>query len=542
MNGYDYLAKSETSYEPSTGINQKRGHQLSMDASEQEPFFNKKQAVESVNIEATSEAAILNDPLWSDASSYHPEGQIGDGLFIPKPVQTSNDSDKNVPTTDSSSLNINTKDSGDQLGDDLALFLSMHRSSEDPLCPKTVRRVKVKEVTVSENRSPELLENLFCPQNKNEPRVENDMSFGHTYSTLYGNPLIAIPPFSGTENYIFSLGHAFSEASGKGDGNYIPDNQHNNCVNTATLNWYQKENGNFMSFFPTHNYYHGNFFTIYPFFNGSNEALHTNLSNSKEVNAITSMASYQGHPEAVVISPRIDPSTENSSPLPLSDNCGNSEQTATPFRGFPKNAGENDSSGGLVSSCVVLPFQISGALGDGDSVGHQSLNVISASTSKIDGAQKKKEQKATKRTSRHNFPANVKSLLSTGILDGVPVKYVSWSREMTLRGVVNGNLYLCGCQECKLVKLVSAYEFESHAGCKSTKHPNNHIYFENGKSIYTVVQELKNTPREMLFDVLLNVTGSVVNQKNFEIWKESCKIPPCKLQRGSLKIDPITPS
>lgn len=65
---------------------------------------------------------------------------------------------------------------------------------------------------------------------------------------------------------------------------------------------------------------------------------------------------------------------------------------------------------------------------------------------------------------------------------------------------------------------LNAYEFERHAGCK-TKHPNNHIYFENGKTIYAVVQELKNTPQELLFDAIQNVTGSPINQKNFRIWK-----------------------
>jgi len=69
-----------------------------------------------------------------------------------------------------------------------------------------------------------------------------------------------------------------------------------------------------------------------------------------------------------------------------------------------------------------------------------------------------------------------------------------------------------------IMKALNAYEFERHAGAK-TKHPNNHIYFENGKTIYAVVQELKNTPQEMLFDAIQNVTGSTINQKNFRVWK-----------------------
>jgi ribonuclease I len=68
------------------------------------------------------------------------------------------------------------------------------------------------------------------------------------------------------------------------------------------------------------------------------------------------------------------------------------------------------------------------------------------------------------------------------------------------------------------VQVLNAYEFERHANCK-TKHPNNHIYFENGKTIYAVVQELKNTPQEMLFNAIETVTGSAINQKNFLSWK-----------------------
>lgn len=66
--------------------------------------------------------------------------------------------------------------------------------------------------------------------------------------------------------------------------------------------------------------------------------------------------------------------------------------------------------------------------------------------------------------------------------------------------------------------MLNAYEFERHAGCK-TKHPNNHIYFESGKTIYQIVQDLKSTPESQLFDAVQTVTGSPINQKSFRIWK-----------------------
>lgn len=62
------------------------------------------------------------------------------------------------------------------------------------------------------------------------------------------------------------------------------------------------------------------------------------------------------------------------------------------------------------------------------------------------------------------------------------------------------------------------HTFERHAGCK-TKQPNNYIYFENGKSTNQVVQELKSTPENQLFDAIHTVTGSPINEKAFNIWK-----------------------
>lgn len=141
----------------------------------------------------------------------------------------------------------------------------------------------------------------------------------------------------------------------------------------------------------------------------------------------------------------------------------------------------------------------------------------------------KSEPKQAKKEAPNSFPSNVRSLMATGILDGVPVKYVSVSRE-ELRGIIKGSGYLCSCQLCNHSKALNAYEFERHAGCK-TKHPNNHIYFESGKTIYQIVQELRSTPESLLFDAIQTVTGSPINQKAFRSWKESFQAATRELQR-----------
>ncbi|KAL6563526.1 hypothetical protein OROGR_002485 [Orobanche gracilis] len=159
-----------------------------------------------------------------------------------------------------------------------------------------------------------------------------------------------------------------------------------------------------------------------------------------------------------------------------------------------------------------------------------SLSTSHAPKSKFDSTSKNKsEAKSARKELPNSFPSNVRSLISTGMLDGVPVRYVSVSRK-ELRGIIKGSGYLCGCQTCNFSKALNAYEFERHAGCK-TKHPNNHIYFENGKTIYQIVQELRSTSESMLFDAILNVTGSPINNKAFRTWKESFKAATRELQR-----------
>ncbi|XP_031259836.1 uncharacterized protein LOC116117995 [Pistacia vera] len=129
------------------------------------------------------------------------------------------------------------------------------------------------------------------------------------------------------------------------------------------------------------------------------------------------------------------------------------------------------------------------------------------------------EIKMSKKVVPNEYPTNVKKLLLTGILDGARVKYIS-TQKRKLDGIINGGGYLCGCPLCNFSKVVSAHEFEQHAGVK-TRHPNNHIYLDNGKPIYSIIQELKSAPLGILEEVVKNVAGSSVNEGSFQVWKAS---------------------
>ncbi|XP_076901496.1 uncharacterized protein LOC143555913 isoform X2 [Bidens hawaiensis] len=116
------------------------------------------------------------------------------------------------------------------------------------------------------------------------------------------------------------------------------------------------------------------------------------------------------------------------------------------------------------------------------------------------------------------FPTTVKRLLSTRILEGAKVKYISASGELI--GIVKDRGYLCGCASCNFSNVLRAHEFEEHAGGK-TRHPNNYIYLENGKPIYSIIQAMRAAPLSTVDEAIRNVAGSSVNEELLQVWKGS---------------------
>lgn len=143
--------------------------------------------------------------------------------------------------------------------------------------------------------------------------------------------------------------------------------------------------------------------------------------------------------------------------------------------------------------------------------------------------------------SKKVVPTNVKKLLATGILDGAQVKYISTTGQVELHGIINGGGYLCSCSSCNFSRVLSAYEFEQHAGVK-TRHPNNHIYLENGRPIYSIIQELKTAPLSILDKVMKDLAGSSVNEEALLVWKESLQQNNGKVEANknyNIKLPPL---
>ncbi|MCL7046937.1 hypothetical protein MKW94_014644 [Papaver nudicaule] len=221
--------------------------------------------------------------------------------------------------------------------------------------------------------------------------------------------------------------------------------------------------------------------------------------------------------------------TDHGMSFPVGDVFNKGEINTISFGGFHDDS-ETNPSARIISSYGKLMSQSSSVhqpqvVQETESVGPK--RDISGGSRQV--VAKSAPKTVKKAPPANNFPSNARSLLATGMLDGVPVKYVSWPHE-ELYGTIKGPGYLCSCESCNFSKTLNAYEFERHAGNK-TKHPNSHIFFDNGKSVYAVVQELRHTPQKMLFEVIQTVTGSPINQKNFNNWKESYEAATRELQR-----------
>ncbi|KAL5717046.1 hypothetical protein ACHQM5_010127 [Ranunculus cassubicifolius] len=113
-------------------------------------------------------------------------------------------------------------------------------------------------------------------------------------------------------------------------------------------------------------------------------------------------------------------------------------------------------------------------------------------------AHKKLEMKMSKKIELKRFPGKISELLETGMLEGLSVKYVCRAQQIELlKGTIKGRGILCSCTLCKGCKVVTATEFERHAG-SGNKNPAHYIYMDNGNSLYDVLIACKDAPLDIL--------------------------------------------
>ncbi|VVB14378.1 unnamed protein product [Arabis nemorensis] len=508
-------------YSGSSRMELKRSHQWLAEPSDSELLSNKRQLVE------------IGAHPWDNSLV---STQLTDCLFEPANAQR---------TSDLFGINISPTIDGqhveEQCSNELSIGLPVVHASSFDL--DTIRKVKLSQVSESGNM-PESMVQLYgegisrsfemCPSYTSGQ--DSSLSFGQTCSNIDKSFILPGPFVSKADgNFIrnfniegvdvMPMGNIYDT----GDGNVLSKfHPFEKGVDTYALmgQSLQKADSNSFSMSPSYNKGHENFMSL--------------LSCNKLPENLFMTESCHHKENANVLSGGQSPYTEGGEMAFMVSSQDSADQNNA--RTNTISFGDYQKETTMGSSVRVINsyenFSHAPATAKDplhmEAVGNISFDFRNPhyDSPRVDTllVPKRKDTKTAKKDSTNTFPSNVKSLLSTGMFDGVTVKYYSWSREKNLEGIIKGTGYLCGCGNCNFNKVLNAYEFEQHANCK-TKHPNNHIYFENGKTIYGVAQELKNTPQEKLFDAIQNVTGSDINRKNFNTWKASYQVASLELQR-----------
>ncbi|XP_038692684.1 uncharacterized protein LOC119990695 isoform X1 [Tripterygium wilfordii] len=495
----------EVNYDNSSRIDPKRSHQWFMDGPEAELFPNKKQAVEVPNNNFFAGFINPNISPWGNVSGFHTfSGQFTERFFDSETARTANFEDRNIPPVSTGQISMEGKTNDDLFGSDSSFGLSMSQTVDDPRSGFNyggIRKVKVSQVKDSDNVMP--------------------VSMGHAYSRLDSDSI------SGAHAYEKGDESSISMGLDKGNDNMMPigdscDRGNNFFVSMTQPFNKGNENISIGHMYKENDSNIGKIAIGQAFSKDDSNIMSMGQTYCKADDDSISMTHIYNKGDKGTLSMDHTYDKGDNNNLAIGHTYSKGEGTIISFGGY------DDNTDNPYDLLVGQPsIQRSETMNENDST--QSNAEAMASTAHVI-SRKKEDLKASKKIPPNNFPSNVRSLLSTGMLDGVPVKYIAWSREKELRGVIKGSGYLCGCESCNFSKVINAYEFERHAGCK-TKHPNNHIYFENGKTIYGVVQELRSTPQDMLFEVIQTITGSPINQKSFRLWKESFLAATRELQR-----------
>ncbi|KAF3790940.1 Increased DNA methylation 1 [Nymphaea thermarum] len=195
-------------------------------------------------------------------------------------------------------------------------------------------------------------------------------------------------------------------------------------------------------------------------------------------------------------------------------NCNMDDQSST-LLGEVENRASSDafsfseqtnSSMGFCGSSDALPSKESvGVCVDGK-MQVSDVDVTERNNAVQSCPNKKLELKMSKKVAVTKIPSNVTAFLGTGLLDGCPVRYINPGEQKILHGTIKDGGFLCSCSSCNGSKIVTALDFERHAGCL-TKHAYSYIFVPNGMRLYTAVRKLRDASRSMLDEMVRSITG-----------------------------------
>ncbi|XWS55711.1 hypothetical protein CRYUN_Cryun09bG0023900 [Craigia yunnanensis] len=427
--GAGCLNDGEMAYDNSSRIELKRSHQWFMDGPEADLFPNKKQAV---GVPTTSFfPGMLNSNVssWGNASSFHSiSGQFAERLFDTETARAVNFEDRGMPSVSTDKVDMGRKVNEDLFTNDSSFGLSMSHTSEDPrsgLNYGGIRKVKVSQVKDSESVMSASMGHAYN-------RVDNNsVSTGHAYNMMEdGNISMGLAYNKGDEN-IMSIGDTYERENNV----FMSMGQsYNKSEDSVTTGSTYKESNNAISMSNSFNKSDNNFMSMGPTYNRTDDS------------SITVGHTYsKGDDNAISISYSYNKGDNNN--LSIGQSYSKGVSTIISFGGYDDD--DTNPSGGLISGYDLLMgqpcVQRSDAPNEKELVKSNVDVLVSTGNITASGAEvsrKKEEPKQSKKVPSNNFPSNVKSLLATGMLDGVPVKYIAWSREVNLISCVLLLVYL----------------------------------------------------------------------------------------------------
>lgn len=399
----------EMAYNSTSRLETKRSHQWFMDGPETDLPSNKKQAVELTSNHSFLELLNSNPSQWGVASGFQTSsGHFCEQLFDLESSRMTNYDERGVPLIGTGKMDVGRKVHEDLLNDS-SFALSMSHMPEDPglgLHYGGARKVKVSQVKGPEHVMPVSMENGY---NKME---DHHLFMPHTFVKSDENPIsLALPSGIGVgDDRIITLGK-----TNGGDSSGISIGKlHGIEDKSASIGQTYGEDQNNMSI---------------SLMMGTEQ--HSIMSSGQGYQSDSCTMStchlynQEGNSSSVSVGNSYN-KTENF----MSHTIGKGQSTIISFGGCDD---DTNSSGRLNYNYEMLMGQTS--LQMLNAVGNMGL-VKSNDGGQIiipgvgDNSKKKEEHNMIKKSPSNNFPSNVRSLLSTGILDGVHVKYIAWSREV----------------------------------------------------------------------------------------------------------------
>lgn len=432
-------------YDNSSRMEPKRSHQWFMDGSEAELFPNKKQAVEVPNNNSFLGISNSNLSPWGNASSFQSvSGHFTERLFDSESARTINFDDRNMTSVSTGNMNMGRKVVEDPFGNDSTFGLSMSHTLEDPrsgLNYGGIRKVKVSQVKDSENVMPVSMGHAYTRGDNNTMSMahaynkadDNSISMGLTYNKGDDNIISMGDTYDREDNNFISMGPSYN----KGDDNISIGHAYKGNNNTMSMgHTFSKSDNNVISMGQTYSKGDDNTISMGDTFSkGDNTIISMGQAYSKGDENTISMGQIYSKADDNTISMGQTYNKCDNNNLSMGHLYNKGDSNIISFGGYDD---DTNPSGRLICSYDLLmgqpSVQRSEALSEKELVESNADALVStaqiASSGNETVSKKKEDQKMSKKDPPNSFPSNVRSLLSTGMLDGVPVKYIAWSREV----------------------------------------------------------------------------------------------------------------